>query len=75
MRFGGGMGAAIPQLLAGRIDVAFGRTEGLGRSFPAELTRRLVRYEPLALLVADDHPHGCTLRRAVRQAARNGGRR
>jgi DNA-binding transcriptional LysR family regulator len=56
MRFGGGMGAAIPQLLAGRIDVAFGRTEGLGRSFPAELTRRLVRYEPLALLVADDHP-------------------
>jgi DNA-binding transcriptional LysR family regulator len=56
MRFGGGMGAALPRLLAGRLDVAFGRTEGLGQSFPAELTRRLVRYEPLALLIPDAHP-------------------
>ena len=56
MRYGGGVGAALPALLAGRLDVAFGRTEGLGRPFPAELTRRLVRYEPLALLLADDHP-------------------
>jgi DNA-binding transcriptional LysR family regulator len=56
MRFGGGMGAALPQLLAGRLDVAFGRTEGLGPSFPAELTRQLVRFEPLALLIPDDHP-------------------
>jgi DNA-binding transcriptional LysR family regulator len=28
----------------------------LGRSFPGELTRRLVRYEPLALLIPADHP-------------------
>jgi DNA-binding transcriptional LysR family regulator len=56
MRFGGGLGAALPQLLAGRLDVAFGRTEGLGRPFPTELTRRLVRYEPLALLIPDGHP-------------------
>jgi DNA-binding transcriptional LysR family regulator len=56
VRYGGGMGAALPQLLAGRLDVAFGRTEGLGRSFPAELTRRLVRYEPLALLISAGHP-------------------
>jgi hypothetical protein len=56
MRFGGGMGAALPQLLAGRLDVAFGRTEGLGRPFPTELTRRLIRYEPLALLLPDAHP-------------------
>lgn len=56
MRYGGGMGAALPRLLAGRIHVAFGRTEGLGPSFPAELTRRLVRYEPLALLIPADHP-------------------
>jgi DNA-binding transcriptional LysR family regulator len=55
VRYGGGMGAALPQLLAGRLDVAFGRTEGLGRSFPAELTRRLVRYEPLALLIPAGH--------------------
>lgn len=56
MRFGGGLGAAVHQLLAGRLDVAFGRPEGLGLPFPAELTRRLVRYEPLALLLADDDP-------------------
>lgn len=56
VRYGGGMGAALPQLLAGRLDVAFGRTEGLGLSFPAELTRRLVRYEPLALLIPGGHP-------------------
>lgn len=56
MRYGGGMGAAISQLRAGRIDVAFGRTEGLGQPFPAELRRRLVRLEPLALLLLPDHP-------------------
>jgi DNA-binding transcriptional LysR family regulator len=55
-RFGGGMGAALPQLLAGHLDVAFGRTEGLGQSFPAELTRRLVRFEPLALLILAGDP-------------------
>ncbi len=55
VRYGGGMGAALPQLLAGRLDVAFGRTEGLGRPFPAVLTRRLIRYEPLALLLPEGH--------------------
>jgi len=56
VRYGGGMGAALRQLFAGRLDVAFGRTEGLGQTFPLELTRRLVRYEPLALLILDDDP-------------------
>ncbi len=56
VRYGGGMGSAIPKLLAGRLDVAFGRTEGLGRPFPAELTRQVVRDEPLALLIPDGHP-------------------
>jgi DNA-binding transcriptional LysR family regulator len=56
VRYGGGMGAALRQLLAGRLDVAFGRTQGLGRPFPTELTRRLVRYEPLALLIPEGHP-------------------
>jgi DNA-binding transcriptional LysR family regulator len=55
-RYSGGVGVALRHLLAGRLDVAFGRTEGLGRPFPAELTRRLVRYEPLALLLLDSHP-------------------
>jgi DNA-binding transcriptional LysR family regulator len=56
VRYSGGMGAALRQLLPGRLDVAFGRTEGLGMPFPAELTRRLVRFEPLALLILEDHP-------------------
>lgn len=56
MRYGGGMGAAMRQLQAGRIDVAFGRTEGLDQPFPSELVRRLVRWEPLALLMLPDHP-------------------
>jgi DNA-binding transcriptional LysR family regulator len=56
VRYGGGLGAALPQLLAGRLDVAFGRTEGLPLPFPSELTRRLVRYEPLALLLLAEDP-------------------
>jgi DNA-binding transcriptional LysR family regulator len=56
VRYGGGLAAALPQLLAGRLEVAFGRTEGLRQRLPADLSRRMVRYEPLALLLADDHP-------------------
>jgi DNA-binding transcriptional LysR family regulator len=56
-RFRGGFAAALELLLAGRLDVAFGRSEGLGRPFPAELlARRLVRLEPLALLLPQEHP-------------------
>jgi DNA-binding transcriptional LysR family regulator len=55
-RFQGGFGAALALLLAGRLDVAFGRSEGLGRPFPGEqLERRLVRLEPLALLLPEEH--------------------
>src|SRR5215218_6781171 len=55
-RFHGGFGAALELLLAGRLDVAFGRSEGLGQRFPGQLTRRLVRLEPLALLLPQEHP-------------------
>jgi DNA-binding transcriptional LysR family regulator len=56
-RFHGGLGAALQLLLADRLDVAFGRSEGLGRPFPGrQLARRLVRLEPLALLLPQDHP-------------------
>jgi DNA-binding transcriptional LysR family regulator len=56
-RFHGGFGAALSLLLAGRLDVAFGRSEGLGRPFPGgQLTRRLIRLEPLALLLPAEHP-------------------
>jgi DNA-binding transcriptional LysR family regulator len=56
-RFHGGMGASLRLLLAGQLDVAFGRTEGLGQPFPSEqLIRRPVRLEPLALLLPAAHP-------------------
>ena len=56
-RFHGGMGAALHLLLAGGLDVAFGRSEGLRRPFPSQqLYRRLVRLEPLALLLPQDDP-------------------
>jgi DNA-binding transcriptional LysR family regulator len=55
-RFHGGFGVALERLLAGRLDVAFGRSEGLGRPLPAQLARRLVRLEPLALLLPQEHP-------------------
>jgi hypothetical protein len=56
-RFHGGLSAALHRLLAGGLDVAFGRSEGLGQPFPTQqLTRRLVRLEPLALLLPAEHP-------------------
>ncbi|MGH9247488.1 MAG: LysR family transcriptional regulator [Acidimicrobiales bacterium] len=53
-RFHGGFGAALGSLLARRIDVAFGRSTGAELS--ADLTRRLVRFEPVGLLLLEDHP-------------------
>lgn len=56
-RFHGGLGASLRQLLAGQLDVVFGRLEGLGYPIPAEqLVRRPVRLEPLALLLPAEHP-------------------
>jgi DNA-binding transcriptional LysR family regulator len=56
-RYHGGFGAALPLLLAGRLDVAFGRSEGHGQPFPTgQLARRLVRLEPLALLLPAEDP-------------------
>jgi DNA-binding transcriptional LysR family regulator len=55
-RFHGGLGAALHLLLAGGLDVAFGRSEGLGRPFPNQLARRQIRLEPLALLLPQEDP-------------------
>jgi DNA-binding transcriptional LysR family regulator len=54
--FGRGMGAAISALLGGEIDAAIGRAAWLGQQFPAQLERRLVRLEPLVLLMPEGHP-------------------
>jgi DNA-binding transcriptional LysR family regulator len=53
-RFHGGFAAALAALLAHQVDVVFGRSTA--RSLPSPLTRRLVRWEPLALTVVPDHP-------------------
>ena len=56
-RYHGGFGTALQLLLAGRLDVAFGRSEGLGQPFPTkQLVRHLIRLEPLALLLPAEHP-------------------
>jgi len=54
-RFHGGFGAALAALVAHRVDVAFGRSS-VGQPIPEDSTRRLVRFEPLGLLLAEDHP-------------------
>lgn len=55
-RFHGGCDAAVRGLLAHRVDVVFGRLSGVLVALPADLTRRLVRLEPLGLMVLDDDP-------------------
>lgn len=54
-RYGGGLGGAVARILAGDLDVAFGRADWVGRAEAAPLDHRLVRYEPLALLLPADH--------------------
>ncbi|MEV0845463.1 LysR family transcriptional regulator [Streptomyces sp. NPDC049954] len=49
------LAAALPALVRGEIDAAFGRVHDV-RPWPAEATHRLVRLEPLHALVLPDHP-------------------
>ncbi|HEU0236266.1 MAG TPA: LysR family transcriptional regulator [Candidatus Limnocylindrales bacterium] len=56
-RFGGGLGAALPLLAGGQVDVAFGRATGaLVGGAGVRLEARRVGDEPVALLVGEDHP-------------------
>jgi DNA-binding transcriptional LysR family regulator len=55
-RHGGGFGAALRTLLPADVDVAFGRVDGTGQTLPSELAGRLVRLEPLAVLLPEHHP-------------------
>jgi len=54
-RHSSGFGEALAALAAGEIDVAFGRVGGLGR-LPPGLEHRLIRLEPLGLLLPATHP-------------------
>ncbi len=53
-RFHGGLGAALAALLAHRVDVAFGRIGGNPHRPAVHLAVRLVRWERLGLIVAED---------------------
>jgi DNA-binding transcriptional LysR family regulator len=53
-RFHGGFGAALAALSDSRVDVAYGRVGTTLQPDAASLARRLVRWEPLGLMVPED---------------------
>ncbi|MEU0129318.1 MULTISPECIES: LysR family transcriptional regulator [unclassified Streptomyces] len=55
-RFESGLTWAAGEVLAGRLDVSFGRAAGLGPAVLAGLSVQPVRYEPMAVLLPHDHP-------------------
>jgi LysR substrate binding domain len=57
-RHGPGLRAAIGALETGDMDVAFGRVGGVGR-MPPGLRHQLIRFEPLAVLLPEQHPLTC----------------
>ncbi|WP_327176059.1 LysR family transcriptional regulator [Streptomyces sp. NBC_01335] len=55
-RFESGLTWAAGEILAGRLDVSFGRAGGLDPAVRAGLTTLPVRYEPMAVLLPSAHP-------------------
>ncbi|MFE0422856.1 LysR family transcriptional regulator [Streptomyces sp. NPDC058953] len=55
-RYHTGLTGAAAEVVAGRLDVAFGRFAGLDPAVRAELEHRPVRYERMAVLLPDGHP-------------------
>ncbi|MFE1978036.1 LysR family transcriptional regulator [Streptomyces hygroscopicus] len=55
-RFHSGLAGAAAELLAGRLDVSFGRAHGLDPAVLARLEHRLIRYERIAVVLREDHP-------------------
>jgi DNA-binding transcriptional LysR family regulator len=53
--YSGGMAKTVLGLLAGEIDVGFGRADWTGRRESAALEAEIIRFEPLAVLLPDDH--------------------
>lgn len=52
---GQGFAATITTLLQGKVDIAFGRVHGLGRTLPKELRHQLVRWEPMGVVIPAGH--------------------
>ncbi|MEU1197172.1 LysR family transcriptional regulator [Streptomyces sp. NPDC005813] len=55
-RFESGLTGAAQDLLTGRLDASFGRFAGLDPAVRARLEQQPVRYEPMAVLLPEDHP-------------------
>lgn len=54
-RYESGLTGAAGELLAGRLDASFGRFAGLEPALRAGLDHRLVRYEPMAVVLPEGH--------------------
>lgn len=54
-RYESGLTGAAGELLAGRLDVSFGRFAGLDPVLRAGLDHQLVRYEPMAVVLPEGH--------------------
>jgi DNA-binding transcriptional LysR family regulator len=55
-RYESGLTGAAAELVAGRLDASFGRFAGLSPALRAGLDHQPVRYEPMAVILPDDHP-------------------
>ncbi|MFF2201761.1 LysR family transcriptional regulator [Streptomyces sp. NPDC058145] len=55
-RYESGLTGAAVEVLAGRLDVSFGRFAGLDPALRSGLEQQPVRYEPMAVVLPDDHP-------------------
>ncbi|GAA3827089.1 LysR family transcriptional regulator StgR [Streptomyces coacervatus] len=54
-RYESGLTGAAEELLAGRLDASFGRYAGLDPVLRGRLEHQLVRYEPMAVVLPEDH--------------------
>ncbi|MEU6257708.1 LysR family transcriptional regulator [Streptomyces sp. NPDC047043] len=54
-RYESGLTGAAEELLAGRLDASFGRFAGLDAALRARLDHQPVRYEPMAVVLPEDH--------------------
>ncbi|MYX98689.1 LysR family transcriptional regulator [Streptomyces sp. SID486] len=55
-RYESGLTGAAADLLAGRLDASFGRFAGLDAALRSGLEQQPVRYEPMAVVLPEDHP-------------------
>ncbi|MGC9536299.1 LysR family transcriptional regulator [Streptomyces sp. UG1] len=55
-RYESGLTGAAADLIAGRLDASFGRFAGLDPALRAGLDHQPVRFEPMAILLPEDHP-------------------